>query len=63
MKDKFYKRQELYVRNEELAIVKELSKKYNKKEKLLLEMVKECKKFGYSIEEIDSVIKEFYYKF
>jgi len=47
------------VNMEEEVIVKELSKKYNKKEALISEMIKKCKALGYDIKEAEKLIREF----
>lgn len=54
-----YERDELFMRGKVLNVVKKSSKKYNKKEILLLEMIEKCKRFGYNIEEAELLIKEF----
>lgn len=48
----------LSMKSEELIIAKELSKKYNQKEKLILKMIEKCNEMGSSIKNIE----EFYSK-
>lgn len=55
-----YERDEVYMKGEVLKVVKKLSKKYNKKEKLIFEMIKKCKKLGCNICKSESLIEEFY---
>lgn len=43
-----------------LKEVKKISKKYNKKEILLLKMFEKCNKMGYNIKDTKKIIKEFY---
>ena len=58
---KIYKRGSgLFMENETLSIVKKISKKYNKKEVLILEMMKKCKEMGYDIQSCLKLINEFY---
>lgn len=55
-----YEREEKSMYNKEvLKEVKKLSKKYNKKEKMVLEMFKIGIKNGYSVNEIKTKIEEF----
>ena len=44
------------------VIVEELSKKINKKEKLILKMIEKCEDFGYNIEEAKEIIEEYYFE-
>ena len=44
----------------ELEDIKKLSKKYNKKEKIILEMIVKCKELGYNIRESKVLIEEFF---
>lgn len=56
-----YKRRDgLFMKGEILSVVKKLSKKYNKKEKIILEMIKKCKELGYNIRESKVLIEEFF---
>jgi len=48
----------LNMKREVLKIAKTLSKKYNRKEELLLKMIQKCNEMGYSIKSIE----EFYNK-
>lgn len=48
------------MKGEILSVVKKLSKKYNKKEKIILEMIKKCKELGYNIRESKVLIEEFF---
>lgn len=58
---KIYKRGSgLFMENETLSIVKKLSNEYNKKEVLILEMMKKCKEMGYDIQSCRKLINEFY---
>jgi hypothetical protein len=55
-----YEREEKSMYNKEvLKEVKKLSKKYNKKEKMILEMFKIGLNNGYSVNEIKTMIEEF----
>ena len=55
-----YEREEKSMYNKEVLIeVKKLSKKYNKKEKIFLEMFKIGLNNGYSVNEIKTMIEEF----
>lgn len=56
-----YKRRDgLYVKGEVLKVVKRISKKYNKKEKLIFKMIEECKSLGYDMQKTEELIEEFY---
>ena len=44
----------------EKKILKELSKKYARKEEILQIMFAECKKMGYNIEDFKNLLQEFY---
>lgn len=46
----------------ENEVIRELSEKYHKKEKLMRIMVEKCKKVGYNIQESKQIIMEFYKK-
>ena len=48
------------MKGEILSVVKKLSKKYNKKEKIILEMIVKCKELGYNIRESKVLIEEFF---
>lgn len=43
----------LYMESEKLIIAKQLSKKYNKKEELILKMIEKCNEIGCSIKNIE----------
>ena len=43
----------LYMESEKLIIAKQLSKKYNKKEELILKMIEKCDEMGCSIKNIE----------
>lgn len=60
---KIYESEGLFMEGEIFNVVKKLSKKYNKKEMLILEMIKKCKMFGYNIKETERLIKEFQGKY
>lgn len=56
-----YKRRDgLFMKGEIFSVVKKLSKKYNKKEKIILEMIGKCKELGYNIRESKVLIEEFF---
>lgn len=57
---KIYKRKGLFMEYKVLKEVKKISKKYNKKEILLLKMFEKCNKMGYNIKDTKKIIKEFY---
>ena len=40
--------------------VKKLSKKYNKKEKIIFKMIEKCKELDYNIRESEVLIEEFF---
>lgn len=46
----------------ENEVIKELSEKYHKKEKLIRIMVEKCKSLGYNIQEAKGMIENFYQK-
>lgn len=50
----------LFMKGEVLNVVKKLSKKYNKKEKIIFEMIEICKELGYNIRESEVLIEEFF---
>lgn len=56
---KIYEREGLCMGDEVLNTIKRLSKKYNKKEELLLKMIEKCKMFGYNMKESELLIEEF----
>lgn len=55
-----YKREGICMESETLKVLKKLNKKYNKREILLLEMIKKSEMFGYNIKETEKLIEEFY---
>lgn len=56
-----YKRRDGFVmKGETLSVVKKLSKKYNKKEKIIFEMIEKCKELGYNIQDAEVLIEEFF---
>ena len=61
VEEKYLQRRDgLFIKGEILSVVKKLSKKYNKKEKIILEMIKKCKELGYNIRESKVLIEEFF---
>ena len=58
--ENFYEREGLFMYNDKvLAEAKKISKKYNKKEKVILEMFEIGENNGYSVDEIKTMIEEF----
>lgn len=49
----------LFMEDEELNVAKKLSKKYNKKVIVVLNMINKCKMFGYDIKKCEKLVKEF----
>ncbi len=59
---KIYESEGLFMESEINNVIKKLSKENNKKEMLILEMIKKCKEDGYDIQKSQKIINEFYNK-